>query len=84
MTDGPSGTVKHNPEALSRVELLYPFVPCAQVSRKLLLSASHEVRVKAVPCRRLAGCPFTEAVCPEKASADQCFSASKVVEIGKL
>jgi hypothetical protein len=48
MTDVTSDTINRNPEVLSLVELLYPFVPYSQVSRKLLMSASSEVRVKPI------------------------------------
>jgi hypothetical protein len=54
MIEETSDTFNGNPRALSRVEVLYPFVPYSQESSKLLMPVHHEVIVKPLSMRRLA------------------------------
>jgi hypothetical protein len=54
MTEGTSDTINGDPEALSRVEVLYPFVPYSQESSKSMMPVHHEVMVKPISMRRLA------------------------------
>ena len=84
MTDGTSDTINHNPEALSRVEVLYPFVPYSQESRKLILSVYHEVMVKPIPCGPSCNLTVEAFVCGKGKGSPKALRWCKVaIEIDK-